>query len=108
VDNALDAAAINGSWVELTLRSDDQGLCVIVRDNGPGLPAHYLEEMFTPGWTTKTAGTPGGRGLGLALVRHTVTRMGSTISAINNGGAGFQFHLPLAITPADTTTQVTA
>lgn len=26
--------------------------------------------------------TPGGRGLGLALVRHAVTRMGGTISAV--------------------------
>jgi two-component system CitB family sensor kinase len=108
VDNALEATAIGGSWVELTLRSDDRGLCVIVRDNGPGLPANHLEEMFTPGWTTKATETPGGRGLGLALVRHTTTRMGGTISATNDGGAVFHVHLPVATTPTDTTTQVTA
>jgi two-component system CitB family sensor kinase len=108
VDNALDAAAIGGSWVELTLRSEDQGLCVIVRDNGPGLPADHLDEMFTPGWTTKTTEIPGGRGLGLALVRDIVTRMGGTISATNNDGAIFQIHLPIPTTPANTPSQVTA
>ncbi|MGB8202576.1 MAG: ATP-binding protein [Pseudonocardiaceae bacterium] len=50
VDNALDAAAIGGGWVELTMRSEDRALRVIVRDNGPGLPAEHLEEIFTPGW----------------------------------------------------------
>ncbi|MGH3852014.1 MAG: sensor histidine kinase [Pseudonocardiaceae bacterium] len=111
VDNALDAAAIGGGWVELTLRNDDRGLQVIVRDNGPGLPAEHLEEIFTPGWTTKPTDTPGGRGLGLALVRHTVTRIGGTLSAGNDsgddGGAVFHIHLPTATTPADTATQVT-
>lgn len=106
VDNALDAAAIGGGWVELTLRNDDRGLRVIVRDNGPGLPADHLEEMFTPGWTTKPTDTLGGRGLGLALVRHIVTRMGGTINAGNDGGAVFQIHLPTAPTPVGTEHQV--
>lgn len=108
VDNALDAAAIGGSWVELTLRSDGRELCVIVRDNGPGLPAGHLEDMFTRGWTTKTAENPGGRGLGLALVQHTVTRMGGTISARTDEGAIFQVRLPLASTPVDTSIEVSA
>jgi two-component system CitB family sensor kinase len=108
VDNALDAAAIGGSWVELTLRSDDRELCVIVRDNGPGLPAGHREDMFTCGWTTKTAENPGGRGLGLALVQHTVTRMGGTISARTDKGALFQVQLPLASTPVDTPIEVSA
>ncbi|MGH3781021.1 MAG: sensor histidine kinase [Pseudonocardiaceae bacterium] len=108
VDNALDAAAIGGSWVELTLRSDDRGLGVIVRDNGPGFPADHLEDMFTAGWTTKTTENPGGRGLGLTLVLQAVTRLGGTISAANNGGAVFQIHLPITTAPAATTIQVTA
>ncbi|MGH3825906.1 MAG: sensor histidine kinase [Pseudonocardiaceae bacterium] len=112
VDNALDAAALGGGWVELTLRNDDRGLRVTVRDNGPGLPAEHLEEIFTPGWTTKPTDTPGGRGLGLALVRNTVTRMGGTISAGNDsgddGGAVFHVQLPAATTPAGTEAQVSA
>ncbi|MBV9012704.1 MAG: hypothetical protein JO272_11765 [Pseudonocardiales bacterium] len=98
VDNALDAAATGGSWAEVTLRSDDRRLCVIVRDNGPGLPAP-LEELCKPGVSTKETETPGGRGLGLALVHAIVDGMGGTISADNDGdnegGAVFHVHLPI-------------
>jgi two-component system, CitB family, sensor kinase len=102
VDNALDAAPTHGGWAEVTLRSDDRRLCVIVRDNGPGLPAP-LEELCKPGFSTKTTETPGGRGLGLALVHAIVDGMGGTMSADNDGahdgGAVFHVHLPLATTP---------
>lgn len=98
VDNALDAAASGGSWAEVTLRSDDRRLCVIVRDNGPGLPAP-LEVLCKPGVSTKDTETPGGRGRGLTLVHTVVDGMGGTMSADNNGdnegGAVFQVHLPI-------------
>jgi sensor histidine kinase regulating citrate/malate metabolism len=48
-----------------------------------------------PGWTTKTTETPGGRGLGLALVRPCRDPHGrGTISAANDGGTVFHIYLP--------------
>ena len=103
LDNALDAAAARptssdgGGWVELELEGGDEGaLSITVRDNGPGISADHLDAVFTPGWTTKPSQQPGGRGLGLALVRHTVTRLGGTITVRNDsdGGAVFQACLP--------------
>jgi two-component system CitB family sensor kinase len=98
LDNALDAAAARpDGWVELELDADDAGvLHITVRDNGPGIQADHLDDVFTPGWTTKPSEHPGGRGLGLALVRHTVTRLGGTVSARNDerGGAVFEACLP--------------
>jgi two-component system CitB family sensor kinase len=103
LDNALDAAATKpigcegGGWVELELECGGEGgLTITVRDNGPGISADHLDAVFTPGWTTKPSQQPGGRGLGLALVRHTVTRLGGTITARNDsgGGAVFQACLP--------------
>lgn len=110
VDNALDAAAIGGSWVEVSLRSDDRGLCVIVRDNGPGLPAP-LEEIRKPGVSTKTTEVPGGRGFGLALVHDIVTGAGGTMRADNDSderGAIFHVQLPVVATPSGTAIEVTA
>jgi two-component system, CitB family, sensor kinase len=103
LDNALDAAAARpaaseeGGWVELELEGGGEGaLTITVRDNGPGISAGNLDAVFTPGWTTKPSQQPGGRGLGLALVRHTVTRLGGTITVRNDndGGAVFQACLP--------------
>jgi two-component system CitB family sensor kinase len=100
LDNALDAAATKADgWIELELEGGGEGaLTITVRDNGPGISADHLDAVFTPGWTTKPSQQPGGRGLGLALVRHTVTRLGGTITASNDsgGGAVFRACLPAA------------
>jgi len=97
LDNALDAAAAGpDGWIELELGADDGSLRIVVRDNGPGILAGHLDDVFTVGWTTKPSEQPGGRGLGLALVRHTVTRLGGTITARNDddGGAVFEVRVP--------------
>lgn len=106
LDNAVDAAATEGAgWVELTLCIDEiGGLRVTVSDSGPGIPAEHLDDLFTPGWTTKSSAQPGGRGLGLALVQEVVTRLGGTITVRNDVGAVFQAYLPGADPPADTRT----
>jgi two-component system CitB family sensor kinase len=100
LDNALDAAATRADgWIELELEGGGEGaLTITVRDNGPGIAADHLDAVFAPGWTTKPSQQPGGRGLGLALVRHTVTRLGGTVTARNEsgGGAVFQARLPAA------------
>jgi two-component system CitB family sensor kinase len=93
LDNALDAAAARPDGrIEVELTTDDAGaLHITVRDNGPGIRADHLDDIFTAGWTTKPSQRPGGRGLGLALVRHTVTRLGGTITACNDAGGGAVF-----------------
>jgi sensor histidine kinase regulating citrate/malate metabolism len=100
LDNALDAAATRADgWIELELEGGGEGaLTITVRDNGPGIAADHLDAVFTSGWTTKPSQQPGGRGLGLALVRHTVTRLGGTITVRNDrgGGAVFRACLPAA------------
>lgn len=104
LDNALDAAAARpnapggGGWIELELEGGEGALTITVRDNGPGISTDHLDAVFTPGWTTKPSQQPGGRGLGLALVRHAVTRLGGTVTVRNNsdGGAVFQACLPAA------------
>ena len=48
---------------------------IAISDNGPGVPAHIEEELFSPFVTTKRDG----RGLGLAIVRKLVSQMNSRI-----------------------------
>jgi two-component system, CitB family, sensor kinase len=73
---------------------------VRVADTGAGLdPAGLdpagLDQAFTRGWSTKPAGRPHGRGLGLALVRQVVTRHDGSVEVANDGGAVFTIRLPL-------------
>lgn len=99
VDNAMDAAGSAG-WVEVTIRSDPDGTLIEVHDSGPGIDVTAGDELFRDGYSTKAAGTSGGRGLGLALVRQTVQRHGGTIDVRNDGGAVFNVRLPtLVVSP---------
>lgn len=97
LDNAFDAAAASDDRsVDLSIRPDEEHTDVViieVWDSGPGLDSDQLGNIFTLGFTSK--GAAGTRGLGLALVRQAVHRLGGTIHATNDGGARFTVRLPL-------------
>lgn len=96
LDNAFDAAAPSSErTISLSIHtpSDDGDTVVIeVTDSGPGLSDAQLGSVFTLGSTSK--GAAGTRGLGLALVRQAVHRLGGTITVANDGGARFTVRLP--------------
>jgi two-component system, NtrC family, sensor kinase len=67
-----------------------------VEDNGPGIPEEVLPRLFDPFFTTKPPGK--GTGLGLALCREYVLRIGGSLHAENRpqGGARFVLRLPVS------------
>src|SRR5205823_8855907 len=91
VDNALDSVAPTGhGLIEVTIRADEDGVLVRVRDSGPGVEPALVEEIFRDGFTTKVATGTGRRGLGLALVSQTVRRRrGGYVRVEQDGGAVF-------------------
>ncbi|MFD7712242.1 ATP-binding protein [Streptomyces sp. NPDC059786] len=104
IDNAVDAAqGSTGARVTVTAFADGTGtataaahLVLRVSDTGAGVDPAHAEEVFERGWSTKPAG-PGGRGLGLALVRQTVRRHEGTLRVTEaaGGGAEFEARIPL-------------
>jgi C4-dicarboxylate-specific signal transduction histidine kinase len=70
-----------------------------VSDNGPGIPADLLGQIFEPFVTTKDPGK--GTGLGLAVSARLIEGMGGVIRANNNDGGGALFSVVLP--PADIT-----
>ncbi|WP_458782181.1 sensor histidine kinase [Arthrobacter sp. D3-16] len=98
LDNAMDAAADGPPprRVELTVESDEEGLDITVHDSGPGIDPDDAERIFRHGFSTKAAG-PGGRGIGLALVRQAVQRLGGTLTINGRRGAKFEVFLPAAV-----------
>ncbi|MFE9926121.1 ATP-binding protein [Streptomyces sp. NPDC005774] len=98
IDNAVDAAlGGTGPRVTVTALTDtDAELILRVSDTGPGVDPDHAEAVFQRGFTTKPSG-PGGRGLGLALVRQAVDRHGGTLTVTSEegGGACFEVRLPL-------------
>jgi nitrogen-specific signal transduction histidine kinase len=65
---------------------------VDVADNGPGVPSHLTDRIFSPFFTTK----PQGSGLGLAVVRKIIVAHDGRIDVIS-GGTGTRFRITLPI-----------
>jgi two-component system CitB family sensor kinase len=105
IDNGTDAALSTrppaGVVPAVTVRlvSDDAGLVVEVSDTGPGVPAEAVESIFTGGWTTKHDESGRQRGIGLALVRQLVERLGGSITVQQGRGAVFRVRLPAPFAP---------
>ncbi|AJP74440.1 hypothetical protein TS85_10850 [Sphingomonas hengshuiensis] len=78
-----------------TRKLDDALAEVEVSDNGPGIPAKVLDQLFSRFTTTK--GPSGGMGIGLSISKRIIEAHGGTLSAENRpeGGASFRFTLPL-------------
>ncbi|MBE9616818.1 sensor histidine kinase [Mycolicibacterium smegmatis] len=98
VDNAVEVSAgsVGSTAAHVSVRLDDSaGLLLEVSDSGPGVPEHLRETIFARGVTSKPD-VPGGRGIGLALVRLVTAQHGGTVEVTDGpaGGASFVVRLP--------------
>jgi PAS domain S-box-containing protein len=77
-----------------TVSIEPDGVCVGVRDTGPGLSPESLSRLFEPFYTTK----PEGMGMGLSICRTIIEAHGGRLWAIpcEPQGALFQFTIPAA------------
>ena len=103
VDNAVDAvaAAAGGQreadgWVEVSVAAGPAEVVVTVTDSGPGIDAAVAGALFERGVSTK-APVPGGRGIGLSLVRLVCTRRGGQVEVTGDGPTVFRARLPLRV-----------
>ncbi|WP_433919541.1 sensor histidine kinase [Streptomyces canus] len=99
IDNAVDAA--QGSVrarVTVTAYADPDRSALVLRvsDTGAGVDPAHAEAVFERGFSTKPAG-PGGRGLGLALVRQAVNRCKGTLTVREAEGGGAEFEVRLLL-----------
>ncbi|HWO87513.1 MAG TPA: HAMP domain-containing sensor histidine kinase [Gemmatimonadales bacterium] len=92
IKNAIDAMKGREGCVTIAVSDAPDEVLVSVEDDGPGVPASMLGDLFNPGSTTKTAGW----GLGLALTRRIVEEgHGGRIElAPSQRGAKFVMGLP--------------
>ena len=85
IDNAVDVS-VGSDPASSGRRIDDRdGLAISVADSGPGVPEHLREAIFARGVTSKPD-VPGGRGIGLALVRLVTAQQGGTVEVSDGPG----------------------
>jgi signal transduction histidine kinase len=96
--HAVPEATDRAARVLLRARAARGGVEISVHDNGPGIPADVLGQIFEPSFTTKAQGR--GTGLGLALTRLVVTRHEGEIDVQSSpAGTVVTVWLPAAATP---------
>ena len=75
--------------------------CVIhVKDNGIGIPQELHEAIFKPFDRGRADASTSGTGVGLAVVKKAVERLGGTVRVISTEGHGSEFILVLPCTSA--------
>jgi len=90
--NALQAVSHGGNVV-VRLDGDAEEVRIAVEDDGPGIPQENLERIFEPFFTTKPEGQ--GTGLGLAVSRGLVEKLGGRIEVESRPGEGCTFRIRL-------------
>lgn len=92
--NSWDAAEGKPCQIHIRAAQKDKYLEVCVVDDGPGVPAEILPQVFEFRVTTK----PQGMGIGLPISRTIIESHGGHITARNlsHGGASFCFTLPMS------------
>lgn len=102
--NAYQAMKNQGGTLTLSLNEvkdplltlSGEYLCLVVEDNGPGIPAEILPHIFDPFFTTKHSG--GGSGLGLSVVHGIIHSLGGEIQVDSQPGKGARFQVYLPVT----------
>jgi signal transduction histidine kinase len=94
------AGADGGGTVDLTIGRDNGEVVLVVRDTGIGIAPEAREHIFERFYRADPSRTGDGlhAGLGLALVREYVERMGGTVTVQSAPGQGSTFEVRL---PAD-------
>jgi signal transduction histidine kinase len=92
--NARDAMP-EGGTVEVRAEHAGEHVQIIVADEGTGIAAEHLPQLFHPFFSTKGEK---GTGLGLWLAQSSLRRRGGSIAAHNrpSGGAEFVIQVPVA------------
>ncbi|MCA9665580.1 MAG: response regulator [Myxococcales bacterium] len=90
LNNACDAVqGVAGATVAVRSRQRDDGIEVVVEDNGAGIPDAVMREIWNPFFTTKPPGK--GTGLGLCISQRIIAEHGGALRASNRREGGARF-----------------
>jgi PAS domain S-box-containing protein len=98
INNAIKHHDRDAGTVKVSVELNGPRLRFLVTDDGPGVPLDYREVIFDMFKTLKPRDEKEGSGMGLALVRKIVGRMGGVcgVESVGDRGANFWFDWPKA------------
>ena len=100
--NLIINAATHGQGAEISLQNQGDWAEIRILDHGPGIPEPLLTRAFEPFFRVDPARrkSPEGAGLGMAIARQAVERLGGTITLENRAPSGLCQRVRLPLGPA--------
>jgi signal transduction histidine kinase len=96
ISNAVQAIENKGTiWI--STKGVDEGVEIIIRDSGTGMPESVQSKIFDPFFTTKGVGK--GTGLGLSISHGIIAEHGGEILVNSEVGKGTEFIIRLPTEP---------
>jgi two-component system phosphate regulon sensor histidine kinase PhoR len=97
LDNAIKYGRAGGSAEVAGSQLPDGRIEIVIRDDGPGIPAASQDRIFERFYRVDKARSreQGGTGLGLAIVKHVMQAHGGEVRLRSEPGAGSSFILTL-------------
>ena len=95
--NLLENAGIHGVRATVGIAQGDEGLSVVIEDEGPGIPEADRERVFEPFVRLDESRSPdkGGTGLGLAIARTIIRGHGGNVRLENHAEGGLRVTIAL-------------
>jgi len=91
IDNSMEALIPFGKGrIYVKVSEKDDGLRIIVSDNGPGISTDMVKRIYDRGVSTKASG----RGFGLFIVKEIVDNAGGIIYLANQNGVKWDVFIP--------------
>ncbi|HEX8371305.1 MAG TPA: ATP-binding protein [Chthoniobacterales bacterium] len=100
LDNAIKHGRKGDAPIKIIGTRCSAGVCVAIRDHGPGIPWKDQPHIFERFYRVDEARSReiGGTGLGLSIVKHVVQAHGGTVEVSSDRGAGATFEVRLPLT----------
>ena len=95
--NLIDNAVKYGQYAQVSIEPDTVGVCIRIRDGGPGIPEAELARVFEPFYRLESSRSreSGGTGLGLTIALNVAEQHGGQLTLCNQVGGGLEASLQL-------------
>lgn len=92
IDNSIKHSF--GDYLRITCTQDEQNIYMEFYDNGIGIPADEIENIFDRFYKVSKSKTKSrGTGLGLSIVKSSLNKVGGELNVFNNEDKGVTFRL---------------
>ncbi|MOA12919.1 Sensor protein ZraS [compost metagenome] len=96
IKNAIEAMHMqHDKKITITIEDQDKWGCITIADNGPGIPQEYINDIFSPFFSTKSSAN--NWGVGLSYCHKMVSKHQGKIEVISHLKAGTTFKILLPI-----------